>query len=291
MGDVTGIGWTDRTYNHWIGCTKVGPGCEHCYAETWNQRFDAGANWGPGAPRRLTSKHNRNNLARYDRAVLSEGRPWTFCSSLSDVFDKEVDPAWRKDLFDAVREARNLRVQFVTKRIPNVAGMVPPDWETAFRHCGLIITVTDASEAARDIPRLLRTPAAWRGISYEPALGGIDLRDLPVAGGRLDALTGEVRDASGAVVEVLPGLDWVIVGGESGKEARAFDPAWAERCVLACRAAGVPVFVKQMGSNPVGLALAHRKGEDPGEWPEALRVREMPVVYEPGGRLHVPLAA
>jgi len=286
MGDVTGIAWTDRTYNAWEGCTAISPGCENCYAETRNKRFAGGENWGPGAPRRLTSEHNRNNLARWDRLVATEGRSWVFCSSLSDVFDNEVDPAWRVELFDRIRSARNLRIQFVTKRIGNVARMVPPDWEEAFRHCGILITVVNQEEAERDIPKLLRTPSAWRGISYEPALGGIALRTLRLPGGRvLDALTGEVRDGAGVVVERLPGLDWVIVGGESGSNARPFDPAWAERAVVDCRAVGVSVFVKQMGSNPVGLRLTHRKGEDPAEWPEALRVREMPTVYELGGRL------
>lgn len=287
MGEVTGIGWTDMTFNAWEGCTKVGPGCTNCYAETRNVRFAAGANWGAGAPRRRTSEHNRNNLARWNRAAAAAGRsPWVFCSSLSDVLDNEVDPAWRRDLFDRIREASSLRVQIVTKRIGNLAKMVPPDWGTAFRHCGVIVTVVDQDEAERDIPKLLRAEAPWRGISYEPALGPIDLRRLRIGEGLvLDALTGSVSDARGVVVERLPALDWVIAGGESGPAARAFDPAWAEAVVEACRAAGVAVFVKQMGSAPVGLRLAHRKGEDPAEWPEALRVREMPVVYDPGGRL------
>lgn len=286
MGDVTGIGWTDRTFNAWEGCTRVGPGCTNCYAETRNRRFAGGANWGAGAPRRLTSEHNRNNLVRWDRQVASGGGRWVFCSSLSDVFDNEVPDAWRADLFDRVRAARNLRFQFVTKRIGNAARMLPADWGTAFGHCGLIVTVTDQAEAERDIPKLLRTPAAWRGISYEPALGPVALRALRIGDGlALDALTGVVSDGAGREAARLPILDWAIVGGESGAGARLFDPAWAEAIVGDCAGTATAAFVKQMGSNPLGMALAHRKGEDPSEWPESLRVREMPRVYEPGGRL------
>lgn len=288
MGDVTGIAWTDYTYNYWEGCTKVGPGCDHCYAEARDARFHEGKHWGVGAPRRLTSIHNRNNLSRWDRAVEATGKRWVFCSSLSDVFDNAIDPAWRTDLFDRVRAARNLRFQLVTKRIGNVARMVPGDWANAFGHCGIIITVVNQAEAARDVIKLLRTPAAWRGISYEPALGAIDFRNLAIRHGgrkaRLDALDGTISQ-DGVVVERLPGLDWLIVGGESGSFARPFDPAWAASIVAQGAATGVPVFVKQMGSNPVGMSLAHRKGEDPAEWPESLRIREMPRVYATGGRL------
>lgn len=290
MGFETGIGWTDMTHNEWIGCEKVSRACDFCYAEVRDQRFHAGAHWGPGAPRHRTSENNRNNLLRWNRRVGATGKRWVFVSSLSDVFDNAVPPEWRADLFDRIRRCTDLRFQFVTKRIPNVRRMVPPDWETAFGHCGVIISVCDQEEAERDVPRLLRTPAPWRGISYEPALGPVDFRALRVRGpdGRpavLDALTGLVRDAAGAVVERLPHLDWLIVGGESGAEARAFDPAWAASVVEQGEAAGVPVFVKQMGTRPVGLALAHPKGENPSEWPEALRVRRMPAVYDVGGRL------
>lgn len=288
MGDVTGIAWTDHTFNYWEGCTKVGPGCDHCYAEARDARFHEGRHWGAGAPRRLTSIHNRNNLARWDRAAPETGRRWVFCSSLSDVFDNAIDPTWRTDLFDRVREARNLRFQFVTKRIGNVAGMVPSDWATAFAHCGIVITVVNQAEAARDVVKLLRAPAAWRGISYEPALGPIDFRLLAIRheGRRatLDALAGTIS-VEGVVVETLPGLDWLIVGGESGPNARPFDPAWAASIVAQGAKTGVPVFVKQMGSAPVGMALGHRKGENPSEWPEGLRVREMPRIYDVGGRL------
>ncbi len=285
MGDVTGIAWTHRTYNHWEGCTKVGPGCDRCYAEARNVRFAAGENWGPGAPRRLTSGHNRNNLARWDRKAVATGLHWVFCSSLSDVFDNEVDPAWRTGLWDAMRPCENLHFQIVTKRIGNAPRMLPADWVENFGNAGIIVTLVDQSEADRDLPKLARTPAAWRGVSYEPALGPIDFRHVSTrVDGRpaeYDALTGSVIDAaSREAIATWPRLDWLIVGGESGPGARPFDPAWARSTIGQGAETGTPVFTKQMGSNPIGMTLSHRKGEEPAEWPADLRVRAMPTVYD-----------
>src|SRR5947207_3413604 len=129
MGETTGIAWTDRTYNHWEGCTKVGPGCDACYAAARNQRFAGGANWGPGAPRRLTSAANRRRLLQWhDEASRTGVRPWVFCFSLADVFDNEAPDAWRAEFFAIARRCTNLRLQIVTKRIGNALTMLPPDW-------------------------------------------------------------------------------------------------------------------------------------------------------------------
>lgn len=257
MGELTGIAWTDRTYNLWEGCTKVGPGCEHCYAETRNNKFAGGVNWGPGAPRRLTSIHNRNNLARWDRVASETGLVWIMVSSLSDVFDNEVDDAWRKELWDRIRAARNLRFQIVTKRIGNAVRlkMLPDDWEENFSHVGIIATIVNEAEAKRDMPKLRDTPAAWRGVSYEPALGPVDWSPYG------------------------DWLDWLIVGGESGDLARDFDPDNARDAIEFGNRFDVPVYVKQMGKRPIGIKLVDDAGGDWSEWPGDLRVREMPRIY------------
>lgn len=200
--------------------------------------------------------HNWNDPKRWNKVAALRGRPmWVFCASLADVFDNEVDPAWRSELWDLIRSCTDLRWQLVTKRIGNVARMVPADWAENFRHVGIIATIVDQAEADRDMRKLADAPAAWRGVSYEPALGPIDWSPW------------------------LPWLDWLIVGGESGSHARRFDPAWARSAVEQGRSAGVPVFVKQMGSLPEGLSLVHKKGGDIEEWPADLRVREFPKVY------------
>ena len=107
MSENTSIEWVDHTFNPWEGCQKVSPGCDHCYAETRNARFAGGTaiNWGPGAPRRRTSAANWKKPIAWNSAaanfMAAHGRRQrVFCASLANVFDNEVDPAWRVDLLD-----------------------------------------------------------------------------------------------------------------------------------------------------------------------------------------------
>lgn len=254
MAENSAIAWTTHTFNPWIGCTKVGPGCDHCYAETFDKRV-GGAHWGPGVGRRLVKDWSKPR--KWNRHAAASGeRPWVFCASMADVFDNEVDPIWRARLWDLVRECRYLRWQFVTKRIGNVRKMLPHDWNENFGHCGLLISVVNQEEANRDIPKLLATPAAWRGLSMEPLLGRVDLTRLETAGdGELNALTGLwatcpiVQTGRHIVMTTanLPPLDWVIVGGESGHHARALSPNWVRALRDQCAAHGVPFFFKQWG--------------------------------------------
>jgi protein gp37 len=150
-------------------------------------------------------------------------------------------------------------------------------------------SVEDQKTADERIPILLELPAAVRWVSYEPALGSVDWKNiasardemmLPLAG-----LTWSIGSPP-RVVRTHPKLDWIVVGGESGPGARPFDVAWARSTVEQCRAAGVPVFVKQLGACPHWSYAPpppqwterrrDRKGGEPSEWPEDLRVREYP---------------
>ena len=115
MSENSKIEWTDHTFNPWEGCQKVGPGCDHCYAETRNARFAGGiaVNWGPGAPRRRTSAANWQQPLRWDKnheAFFAQHgrRQRVFCASLADVFDNAVDPQWRQDLFALIQRTPNL---------------------------------------------------------------------------------------------------------------------------------------------------------------------------------------
>lgn len=158
------------------------------------------------------------------------------------------------------------------------------------------VSVENQHFADERIPLLLDTPAAVRFISAEPLLGPIDLRSMDVERADLedfyviDALTGRNRDM-GRPCRDIQHLDWVIVGGESGPGARPFDLEWARSIVAQCKAGRVPVFMKQLGAvpvnavlgpvNPVNLrtvgSIRDRKGGDMAEWPEDLRVRQMPA--------------
>ena len=109
MAENSKIEWTHHTFNPWEGCQKVGPGCDHCYAEARDQRFTGGAHWGPGAPRRRTSPANWRKPLAWDRAAAAAGeRHRVFCASLADVFDNAVDPAWRDDLWRLIEATPNL---------------------------------------------------------------------------------------------------------------------------------------------------------------------------------------
>ncbi|MCW5697403.1 MAG: DUF5131 family protein [Bauldia sp.] len=261
MAERTGIQWTDATFNGWWGCTKVGPGCDHCYADALDRRT-GGAHWGSGVARRRTSAKNWSEPRRW--------KPGTrvFCSSMCDVFDNEVPEEWRHDLFELIRATPHLRWQLLTKRIGNVPDMLPEGWPNGFEHVGIMATIVNQDEADRDGPKLERVKAlgtTWVGVSYEPALGPVDWTAF------------------------APFLNWLIIGGESGHGARPFSLEWARSAIGQARALGFAAFVKQFGAKPFDqiitpgavtsrdMRLANKKGGDWTEWPAELRVREFPA--------------
>lgn len=263
------IEWTDHTFNPWEGCQKVGPGCDHCYAETRNARFAGGTaiNWGPGAPRRHTSVANwRKPIAwnkTADKFFTQHGRRQrVFCASLADVFDNAVDPQWRADLFDLILATPNLDWLLLTKRIGNVRKMLN---DVAMCRSALLTanddyrppanvwigaTVVNPEEVRRDIIKLLRVPAAKRFLSIEPLLTEMNLDVIDLDGYSeiypLRVTTG-CEDEDGNPCPDLPALDWVIVGGESGHKARPIHPDWVRRIRDQCQAASIPFLFKQWG--------------------------------------------
>lgn len=262
MAENSAISWTTHTFSGWWGCTKVGPGCDHCYAETFDRRV-GGSHWGSGSPRRLIK--DWSGPRKWHRQAEKTGeRPWVFASSMCDVFDNEVPTEWRDRLWALVRETPLLRWQFITKRIGNAAKMLPSDWPDAFGHCGLMSTIVNQAEADRDIVKLLAIPAAWRGLSMEPLLGPVDLTRVEAkADGRLidgsftypkriDALTGISGHYPSPTIfypdsHRLGRLDWIIAGGESGPGARPMSIQWARSLRDQCASAGVPFHFKQWG--------------------------------------------
>lgn len=256
MSENSAIEWTDHTFNPWEGCQKVGPGCDHCYAETRNARFSGGTaiNWGAGAPRRLTSASNWNKPKAWNKAheaffAVHGRRQRVFCASLADVFDNAVDPQWRRDLFDVIELTPNLDWLLLTKRIGNVFEMVARakchDWLAGRQNVWLGATIVSQEEADRDIPKLLAVPARRRFLSMEPLLGAVDL--MPMFEHRAEAWSDT-------------GVDWVIVGGESGASARPMHPEWARDLRDQCAAAGVPFLFKQWGEWTPGVNVDAVKG-------------------------------
>lgn len=290
MSANTKIEWADHTFNPWEGCQKVGPGCDHCYAEARNARFAGGQaiNWGPGAPRRRTSEANWHQPLKWNLQAARLGiRYRVFCASLADVFDNEVPPEWRADLFALIARTPHLDWLILTKRIGNVSkfyaemkqladeeemsipsyllamhdqsdywekqGGVFPAWPLP--NVWLGATIVNQAEADRDIPKLLAVPAAKRFLSMEPLLGQVDI--TPFLWGKNEAIDTICQNCPrNADCECgyhtrkamkMAAIDWVIVGGESGPGARPMHPDWARSLRDQCQAAGVPFLFKQWG--------------------------------------------
>jgi len=264
MAENSKIEWTDHTFNPWIGCTRVSPGCVHCYAETLNNRR-GWTQWGPRGERKRTSDW-RKPVTWNRKAEAAGTRARVFCASLADVFDPHpsIAPEWRLELFTIMEGTPSLDWQVLTKRPENVMDMVPHHWTTGFPPNAWIGTsVEDQRRADERIPHLLRIPARVRFLSCEPLIGPVDFFRGPMDWG------------------LLTGLHWVIIGGESGPGARPFNIKWAGEIVAQCRAAGVAPFVKQLGARPYDneceIRLRDSKGGDMDEWPADLRIREMPA--------------
>jgi len=218
MGAVTEIGWTDHTFNPWVGCTKVSPACDNCYAEGWAKRTGQGSLW--QGERRRTSASNWRQPLKWDRDAKAAGaRRRVFCASLADVFDNQVPEEWRQELVGLIAMTPNLDWLLLTKRPQNVTKMVQDlPWNV-----WLGTTVENQEEADRRIPHLVAAPARIRFLSCEPLLGELDLRAY------------------------FNRLDWVICGGESGPGHRAMAPVWARSLRNQCALFDVPFFFKQWG--------------------------------------------
>jgi protein gp37 len=239
MGKVTGISWTDHTFNPWIGCTKVSAGCANCYAKMRDDRHMLGpvSHWGPGAPRHITSAANWREPIKWAKAARTAGRrDKVFCASQADIFELEAPVAARQALWRLIGDTCDaLDWQLLTKRPHNILPVMYDDnLNLGFfelTRCWLGVSVENQEAADRRIPELLAIDAAVRFLSCEPLLGSVDL-----------------AIAVGVLPVVITGdIDWVIAGGESGPGARPMHPDWARGLRDQCAGAGAPFFFKQWG--------------------------------------------
>jgi protein gp37 len=235
MSENSNIEWCDHTFNPFVGCTKVSPGCDNCYAEHLMDTRLHKVVWGPhGARVRTTAANWRKpiqwNAAHGEFFAKHGRRQRVFCASLADVFDNAVDPDWRTDLWKIVESTSNLDWLLLTKRVSNVRGMIPAAWLPTGNwpsHVRVGATVTNQLEADRDIDRLADLSCP-NFLSLEPLLSAVNLR---------------LRERAGAGRPV----DWVIAGGESGAGARPSHPGWFRSIRDECAFAGVPFLFKQHG--------------------------------------------
>lgn len=254
MSDKTGIEWTDSTWNPVTGCTEVSPGCDHCYAKTFAERWR-------GTPGHYFERGFDVQL-RPDK--LEQPLHWRkprriFVNSMSDLFHDQVPDEYIAHVFAVMQSCAAHTFQLLTKRHGRMRSLLKrrdfweavtdfgehvmsqkPSREQHWPDTGLrigylpnvhlVVTAEDQQRALLRIPALLDTPAAVRGVSLEPLLGPIDLNVSSFIGGNW-----------------LKGLDWVIVGGESGPGARPMHPDWARSLRDQCTAAGVSFLFKQWG--------------------------------------------
>jgi protein gp37 len=220
------IEWTDHTFNPWVGCTKISPGCTHCYAETLSARFRRPSPWGPKAPRQVTGEAYWRQPLGWDRKAQRQGHPsLVFSGSMCDVFEAHpIVDATRPRLFALIAATPHLDWLLLTKRPDRIADHLPDGWPWPHVWLGTSIE-TPAYLWRVDVLRTI--PAAGRFLSCEPLL-----EDL-----------GPVN---------LEGIRWVIIGGESGPGHRPMQVSWVDSLVRQGRDAGAAIFVKQDAARESG---------------------------------------
>lgn len=323
MGDKTEIEWADATWNPVRGCSMVSSGCRSCYAMAVAYRFS-----GPGLPYEgLThiagGRPAWNGAIRLVPDKLDQPLRWrdpkrVFVNSMSDLFHEGVPFEFVAAVFGVMAAASKHTFQVLTKRPERMVEFfeaLSPGGKHALDMIGsaaigagvcdtyfcndypawpppniwLGVSVEDQQSASR-IVDLLRCPAAVHFVSAEPLLGPLRLTEYM---GDLGAV--RPLDVPVGAVMLLEGVDWVIVGGESGANSRPCSVRWIRNIVQQCKILKTPCFVKQLGAHyidetngvggvqakhpavaPLIRRLKHRKGGDPGEWPIELRVRQWP---------------
>jgi protein gp37 len=283
----TGIEWTHvsgykgETWNPVRGCTKISPGCKHCYAETFAERWRgvAGHPYEQGFDLRLLPEKLGAPLrAKAPRAY--------FVNSMSDLHQDGVPHTFLRAAYSVMVACRRHIFMVLTKRAEGMRAELDAirrdrgPFESYEDFSGSFIQ--DKMRAFAEAP----PPNVWLGVSVEDRKYGLPrvdiLRTIPAAV-RFLSVEPLLEDLGPLD---LSGIHWVIVGGESGPGARPFDVGWAEAIVEQCKAQQVPVFLKQLGASPTGsfgdmpvkIRLKSKKGSDESEWPPHLRgLKQFPV--------------
>ncbi len=236
MSSNTAIEWTDATWNPVTGCTKVSPGCAHCYAEAITLRFKRG---GPFLPGLTTIKLHPERL---DLPLSWREPRRIFVNSMSDLFHEEIPLPFIRSIFSVMEQADQHIFQVLTKRherLARIACKLPwPD------NVWVGVSVENQVWAEQRVPCLKQVPARVRFLSCEPLLRPLNLEPH------------------------LDGIHWVIVGGESGAKARPIHPNWVRDIRSQCYEAGVPFFFKQWGGTTCKAGGRLLDGRFWGEMPE-----------------------
>lgn len=269
MTNNSKIEWTTHTFNPWWGCARVSPACRSCYADTWASRWGHEL-WRRHGARRMLGNDAWRQPARWNRDAERAGVPTkVFCASMADVFEHHPEPtinaelnAARNRLWDLIEATPWLRWQLLTKRPENVNAMVP--WGDCWpESVWLGVSAETQRWADTRIPTLVDTGAYIKFVSAEPLLGDIQLRKDWVGANPFDPHR--------------TGIDWLIVGSESGVKARPSELEWFRSLREQCDRYGVAFFVKQLGTAWARERGLRGKADDISQFPRDLRIREFPV--------------
>ena len=310
---TTAIEWTEKTWNPTTGCDRTTPGCDRCYALTMAKRLK-----GMGSAKYQTDGNPRTSGPGFGVAMhpdtLNEPLHWkkprrVFVNSMSDLFHADVTDEFIARVFATMARTPQHTYQVLTKRHGRMRSLVgnlidggqrlleaAPDEATALAlydtiwplpNVWLGVSVEDQKRADLRIPALVETAAAVRFLSCEPLLGPVRLTYQDHTGHErdydgdficLDCSTDQQHVPWRTVDRTRLGIDWLIIGGESGRGARPMDLAWARQLVKQGQEAGAAVFVKQLGSVwAKANGASDTKGGKPDDWPADLRVREYPT--------------
>lgn len=222
MSDKSAIEWTDATWNPVTGCTKISPGCAHCYAETFAERFRGvpGHPYEQGFDLRLWPERLILPLTWKQPKLI-------FVNSMSDLFHEGVPDSFIKNVFDVILQANHHVFQVLTKRAERMIAWVHSHFKSTSKippHIWMGVSVENQNYVWR-IRHLQNTPAHFRFLSFEPLLGPIALN-----------------------TSFLRGIHWVIAGGESGPRARPMSPNWVREIQHQCKRYKVAFFFKQWGA-------------------------------------------
>lgn len=244
MGDETGISWTDHTFNPWWGCTAIAPGCENCYAAALDKRT-GGDYWNPKNKPRLTKTANWNKVLKWDeQAEIENRRHRVFCGSMMDWCDKDAPEGALDELWWHIRATPNLDWQLLTKRATLIQQRLPDDWGEGYENVWLGVTAENAEHGSRRIEALKNIPAKVRFVSAEPLLEDISETNLE-------------------------GINWLIIGGESGSNCRPMQPHWVTNLISSAIEHDVAVWFKQWGGNTKDKGGCLIGNTELKQWPTA----------------------
>ena len=257
MGTKTGISWTDHTFNPWWGCTRVSPGCENCYAERGSKRYGYDI-WGVDKARRTFGEKHWNEPIRWNKDAMRERkRHLVFCASMADICDKDAPPGEIEKLWALIKQTPWLDWQLLTKRPERIPLILPGDWSWGYENVWWGVSIESPKYVYR-WKELQNINARCKFVSYEPALELV-MFDF---------------------FHPLPA--WIIIGGESGINARTFDVEWARNVIRVGSIMGISIFMKQLGSRVRGndfYVELKGNGSDIEKMTRDLRIREFPAYF------------